>query len=335
MRKVMAAFAVLMLVLGVFASAALHANEIGVTIDGVAVEFDGQLPTIVGGRTLVPVRGVFEALGFDVAWNQDSATATLINADFVVIITVGSDYFRTNGAEIPLDVPAQIIAGRTMLPIRAVVESVGYSVDWEQATSTVVIASEPASTPGQAYEFIFTLPEGTTLDTARHSPENFSRTWRQGVLPEFRYVFLEDDPVIDANEHGVVGMAVPIDPEIFGFVDAAIVLEIMFGTINHDGLYFLRAHGNRIEVSSTARSAVLNIPAWGKESNEFMSLFYMGQVLPSGEMYGAILFVIFDSLDEIGLAILNDYSARVGFDFLDEAISSMEEALWQINHLLN
>ena len=143
MKRIITAAAVLMLT--IFAATALHANEINVTIDGVAVDFEGQPPVIVDGRTLVPVRGVFEALGFNVDWHQPTQTATLTSADYAIIISIGSGSFTTNGASHILDVPAQIIGGRTMLPIRAVLESVGYNVDWEAATATVLISTESPS----------------------------------------------------------------------------------------------------------------------------------------------------------------------------------------------
>jgi len=133
----------LVLAIGIFAPTNLYANEINVTINGMTVDFEGQAPIIVDGRTLVPVRGVFEALGFDIGWNQDTQTATLRSANYEVVILVGSATFTTNGIDHALDVPAQIIVGRTMLPIRAVVESVGYDVNWCGITSTVLISTEP------------------------------------------------------------------------------------------------------------------------------------------------------------------------------------------------
>jgi len=115
-------------------------DDISVTIDGQAVIFEGQGPIIQGGRTLVPVRGVFEALGFYPTWDGTARAATLTRADFVVVLTIGSYTFTTNGEEFSLDVPAQMIAGRTLLPLRAVLESVGYDdMDWVPATRTVVI----------------------------------------------------------------------------------------------------------------------------------------------------------------------------------------------------
>jgi len=124
-----------------FQQVAIASPTANVTIDGRPVSFADQPPVIIDGRTLVPVRGVFEALGFDVDWDASNQRATLTREGDTVIITVGSASFTTNGVSHTLDVPAQIIGSRTMLPFRAVVESVGYSVGWNGATSTVVIST--------------------------------------------------------------------------------------------------------------------------------------------------------------------------------------------------
>ena len=118
-------------------------NPVSVTIDGEPVAFQGQGPAIIDDRTLVPIRGVFEAIGFDVGWNDATRTATLTSNENVVIITIGSASFTTNGVTQMLDVPAQIIGDRTLLPIRAVLESVGFYVDWHEASRTVLVSSSP------------------------------------------------------------------------------------------------------------------------------------------------------------------------------------------------
>jgi hypothetical protein len=125
------------------------AAEIGVTINGTAVNFGDQPPAVVDGRTLVPIRAVFEALNFTVNWHAETEHVVLSRDDFVVSIGIGNDSFLTNEisshdsvlTQHALDVPAQIINGRTMLPIRAVLESVGYNVDWNNDTRTVVITN--------------------------------------------------------------------------------------------------------------------------------------------------------------------------------------------------
>jgi len=126
----------------------LHANEIGVTIDAQQVIFVDQPPIIANGRTLVPLRDVFEALGFYVEWNPDTQQVSL-TSDIVIIITIGSNEFSANGITHTLDVPAQIIGGTTMLPIRHVLESVGYYVDWDAAANMVIITSASGIVTGE------------------------------------------------------------------------------------------------------------------------------------------------------------------------------------------
>jgi hypothetical protein len=136
-KKLFAAI-IFTLVLLAFNGVAL-AQSVDVTINGVRVNFADQGPIIEQGRTLVPVGGVFDALGFEVEWNEQAQVATLSRADYIVLITIGSDVFTVNGASHTLEVPARIIGGRTMLPIRAVLESVGYVVGWDGASRTVLV----------------------------------------------------------------------------------------------------------------------------------------------------------------------------------------------------
>jgi len=126
-------------------------DDISVTINGERVSFPGgQNPVIVGGRTLVPVRGVFEHLGFDVDWQQATSTAIITSTDHELRITIGNNIFTANGVSHTLDVPAQLIDGRTMVPIRLPLESVGYTLDWNNNTRTVVItAAAPTPQPTQ------------------------------------------------------------------------------------------------------------------------------------------------------------------------------------------
>ena len=124
-----------------------EAFAINVSVDGQPVDFAGQSPVSADGRTLVPVRGVFEMLGFDVEWNQAAQEITLTGRD-VVVLTVGSDTFTVNGRTAGrLDIPVQIINERTMLPIRAVAESLGLHVGWNSFTDTVIVSSSPIPEP--------------------------------------------------------------------------------------------------------------------------------------------------------------------------------------------
>ncbi|MCL1878602.1 MAG: stalk domain-containing protein [Defluviitaleaceae bacterium] len=119
----------------------VFAADIAVMVDGSRVVFHDQEPVIIDGRTLVPVRGVFEALGFDVSWNENLRAVVMENEDYDVRIPIDSANFTTNGTSHSLDVPAQIIGGRTLIPLRQPLESVGVSVDWNAAAREVVVES--------------------------------------------------------------------------------------------------------------------------------------------------------------------------------------------------
>ena len=196
---------------------AYAAEDISVTIDGRRVVFGAQSPVIVDGRVLVPVRGVFEHLGFTVDWNDNLRRVTLTSDAHTVILTIGSADFTTNGRSHALDVPAQIIGGSTMIPMRAVIESVGYSVDWNAVTRTVIVSHRDAGLLTQrVFEHINQvraqrdlrpfLWDGALAETAAnislHDVE--SRIWRTGANAAFASDFVPQGSAIPPTRVFVV-----------------------------------------------------------------------------------------------------------------------------------
>ena len=96
-------------------------------------------PVIKDGRVLVPLRAIFEAMGATVAWDGNAQKATSSKNGTTVEITIGSNVLYKNGAAVALDVPAQLIDGYTMVPVRAVAEAFGAEVAWDDSTKTVYI----------------------------------------------------------------------------------------------------------------------------------------------------------------------------------------------------
>jgi hypothetical protein len=113
-------------------------DVITVLVNGAAVIFD-QPPVVQSGRTLVPLRAIFEALGANVAWEQSTQTVTATRGNTTVTLSIGSNILNRNGEQVTLDVPAQIVGGRTLVPARAVAESFGAAVGWDPDTRTVTI----------------------------------------------------------------------------------------------------------------------------------------------------------------------------------------------------
>lgn len=116
-----------------------NSGDILVTVNGKFLVFVDQKPVIVGDRTLVPLRAIFETLGADVGWDDLTKTVTANRDDLTVSLAIGSDKLYVNGAEKIIDVPAQIINSRTMVPIRAIAESFGCKVDWNDKNKSVII----------------------------------------------------------------------------------------------------------------------------------------------------------------------------------------------------
>jgi len=114
------------------------AMSISVLVNGNAISFD-QSPIIQDGRTLVPIRAIFEAIGANVNWDPDTQTVTAARGDILIMLTIGSQVLHKNGQQITLDVPAQIYGGRTLVPARAVAETFGADVSWDQDSQTVTI----------------------------------------------------------------------------------------------------------------------------------------------------------------------------------------------------
>lgn len=143
MNKKMLVLIFTVLILGLLAGFT-QASAPSVILDNQHLSFD-VAPTIENGRTLVPLRAIFEAMEATVSWNQDTQTATAIKGNTTVIIKIGSTEPTINGQIHKLDVPAKIINGRTLAPLRFVGEAFGGTVGWDQGSQTITIFSEPPS----------------------------------------------------------------------------------------------------------------------------------------------------------------------------------------------
>lgn len=137
---------VLILALTSVTAFAQTTNEIIVSIDSVKVNFDentGSPFVDENYRTLVPFRKSLETYGASVEWDNEARIAIAVKGDIRVEVPIDKNYITVNGQEKATDTAAKIVNGRTYLPIRAVIEAFGSSVEWDQNLSTVVITTVP------------------------------------------------------------------------------------------------------------------------------------------------------------------------------------------------
>ena len=157
-----------LLLMAVFAMAlavagpALAANEVKVILDGRALNFDVP-PQMVNGRTLVPLRVIFEELGASVDWNENTQTITATKGNTTVSLRIGNNVLTRNSTSVTLDVPAQLINKRTMVPTRAVAEAFGADVKWDSVAQTVFITNNTTT---------YTPPVNNTTDTTTNTTTN-------------------------------------------------------------------------------------------------------------------------------------------------------------------
>ncbi|MBR5552345.1 MAG: copper amine oxidase N-terminal domain-containing protein [Clostridia bacterium] len=120
-------------------------TEIKLTIGKAEITTNGEAKAldvpaqIIDSRTMVPLRAIFEALGASVEWDDATKTVTSVKGDTTVKLTIGQASINVNGADKALDVPAQIVDSRTLVPVRAIAESFGCEVGWDDPTKTVTI----------------------------------------------------------------------------------------------------------------------------------------------------------------------------------------------------
>ena len=115
--------------------------DIKIIINGEDLALDTPL-YMIGDRLMAPARGVFEALGAVVAWDESAQTITAETNGVVIVLQIGGVVMNLNGWEIILDSPPRLEDGVALLPARAVAEGLGADVEWDAVARTVKITRE-------------------------------------------------------------------------------------------------------------------------------------------------------------------------------------------------
>lgn len=191
-KRVIATILIGLLLAGVLVTPVAAAPPISVTVDGRQLQFDVP-PTIIEGRTLVPLRGIFEALGAEISWDNNTRTVTGYKEGITVILPIGSRYPTVNGVPIEIDVAGTLLDGRTMVPARFIAESLNADVQWMQDTRTVVITSVTAgiSKPAQTTDPVpETSKQTVSQKNALNSAKNylsFTAFSRSGLIKQLEF----------------------------------------------------------------------------------------------------------------------------------------------------
>ena len=140
MKKSIALLFTLILVIGILPFGASASENIYVTVDGATLNFD-QPPIMQNDRVLVPMRLIFETLGATVEWDEYNQYVKATKEDISITMQIGNNTMVKNGQYITLDTAPILLNGRTLVPVRAVAESLEATVEWDGNTNTVIVTT--------------------------------------------------------------------------------------------------------------------------------------------------------------------------------------------------
>ncbi len=145
MKKFIIALLAVAIIATILVFPAFAADDVTVLVNGTAVSFD-QPPVIVSGRTLVPARAVFEFIGASVYWDEtaNGGYVSVVTNNTSVVLEVNREnpvsYMTVdNIIKVALDVPASVISGRTLVPLRAIGDALSCKVGWDGETRTATV----------------------------------------------------------------------------------------------------------------------------------------------------------------------------------------------------
>lgn len=111
-----------------------------VRLDGTLLSFDAA-PMAEHDRILVPLRGIAEALGFSVDWEEETGRAVCTKGGREIAVSLGTADVWVDGEAQTLDVSSQVRYDRTYVPLRFLSEGFGLTVDWDSESSTVLLTA--------------------------------------------------------------------------------------------------------------------------------------------------------------------------------------------------
>lgn len=156
MKRVVASILCLVLMISSFAFAAevTERPDFSIFVNGVAVD-KTDVPIVIDGRTLVPLRTLAVALGVPndnehIIWLPDTREVVVIGDNVVIELVIDSTEAVVNENIKVIDVPATVYNGRTYLPARFVAEAFDKNVGWDATTNTVTIDDKVEISLGEA-----------------------------------------------------------------------------------------------------------------------------------------------------------------------------------------
>ena len=166
-KKITAVILVVMMAVNLLVHVIAADDTIKVVFEGKQLVFD-VAPVIENDRTLVPMRTIFEALGYTVEWDGENRSIKATSATDEINMHIDFYTFWVNGEAKQMDVAPTIKEGRTLVPLRAVSEASGCEVQWNEVARTIYIGRG-----SQHAESVMATAEPTASPTPKPTSPDF------------------------------------------------------------------------------------------------------------------------------------------------------------------
>ena len=104
-------------------------------------------PLIIDDITLVPLRFIAENFGMTVIFNETTSEIEVENEDFELKLSADKKEYSINGEEKAFETPVIVKSGRTLVPLRDLVEFFGKSLFWDDSGLIIISNEEKTFTP--------------------------------------------------------------------------------------------------------------------------------------------------------------------------------------------
>lgn len=120
----------------------LNPDGVNVYVNGWPMYFEEVPPVLVDGYTMMPLREFSELSGYDVTWQPPDTIVLSDGFDQQITFKVNSTAFQVGDEVRSTDKAPMIINDHAYVPLRVAAECLGYTVDWDPETKSVLLTSE-------------------------------------------------------------------------------------------------------------------------------------------------------------------------------------------------
>ena len=115
--------------------------DVGTRIKVNGQYLSGSSVIVEGGRILVPLRGVLDKLGATISWDSSTNKVHIMLDNNEIVMTIGNRFMLYNNSIIELEQPSKVIQGKTYIPLRAIAETLGLTINWDSNNGAVILTS--------------------------------------------------------------------------------------------------------------------------------------------------------------------------------------------------